>query len=568
MDRLGKKPRRKVRFEKFLLSMVNIPEENIAKAKSLSTLYKTQEEVLVDLNDITEIQFAELAGIYSGIEVLELDEIKPSELAKEVLPKDVAQKHDAFPLEVTDDTIKVAMFNPLNGMSLNAIRLVTQRTVIPVIAIRGEIKNAILNHYTTSKKIEEALDAQSTHRPVVKKSNTIMADGSTDQEDAPVVKLVNSIIEEAADRKASDIHFDPLDNEMLVRIRIDGVLVDLMHVNVSVMPQLVSRIKIMSDLNISETRLPQDGRVRIQTSSHLLDLRISCLPTIFGEKVVMRLLDLSKGSTDLMSLGFTNKNLNSVMENVKAPYGLILVTGPTGSGKTSTLYSMIKEVNKPETNIITVEDPVEQQIEGINQVQVNEQIDLTFATGLRSILRQDPNVIMVGEIRDMPTASMAIEASLTGHLVLSTLHTNDAVGAIIRLIDMGVAPFLVSNALSAVVAQRLVRRVCQHCAKKVPLTPIEIELFEKYGMKCTHQQKGVGCSYCHQSGYVGRIAIQEVLEMTSVLRTLITTDVDTTQLQETALSQGLESMFIDGLKKVVTGQTTLEEILLAVKEYD
>lgn len=562
---MERKTRKRVTFEKFFLSMVDLPQEAIERAKKMSTLDKTQEEVLIDLNYITEAQFAELVAIYTGLELIDLENFESDKKAIDSIEKSIAQQQMIFPVSVTDEVIKVAMFNPLNSTILNDIRLLTQRKVEPVIAVREDIKKAILTHYSTSKKIEDELDLKRKVN-VQKKANTIVTDTTSNSDDSPVVKLVNSIIEEAADRKASDIHFDPLDDEMVVRIRIDGTLIELMRINLSVMPMVISRIKIMSDLNISENRLPQDGRVRIQTTSHLLDLRISTLPTIHGEKIVMRVIDLSGGTTNLDKLGFTENNYSVLKKNIEAPYGLVLITGPTGSGKTSTLYSILNEVNHPGTNIITVEDPVEQQLEGINQVQVNQQIDLTFASGLRSILRQDPNVVMVGEIRDAETAEMAIQASLTGHMVLSTLHTNDSISSIIRLIDMGVAPFLVSNALSAVVAQRLVRKTCAHCQKEEELTQKEKDLFERQGVSCTHQMVGTGCNYCNYSGYDGRLAIQEVLKLSNNLRTLISSEVELSKLREVAVNQGFSTMLVDGLRKVRSGHTTVSEVLHAVKE--
>lgn len=562
---MERKTRKRVTFEKFFLSMVDLPKEAIEKAKKMSTMDKTQEEVLIDLNYITEAQFAELVAIYTGLELIDLENVEANPTATKALEKEVVQQHMIFPVEISDETIKVAMFNPLNSTVLNDVRLLTQRKVEPVIAVREDIKKAILTNYSTSRKLEGELDLQRSTN-VTKKATTIITDTTSSSDDGPVVKLVNSIIEEAADRKASDIHFDPLDNEMVVRIRIDGALVELMRINLSIMPMVISRIKIMSDLNISENRLPQDGRVRIQTKSHLLDLRISTLPTIHGEKIVMRVIDLSGGTTDLDKLGFSENNLSVLRKNIEAPYGLVLITGPTGSGKTSTLYSILSEVNHPGSNIITVEDPVEQQLEGINQVQVNQQIDLTFASGLRSILRQDPNIVMVGEIRDAETAEMAIQASLTGHLVFSTLHTNDSISSIIRLIDMGVAPFLVSNALSAVVAQRLVRKTCEHCKKEEELTQKEKDLFERQGVSCNHQWVGAGCNYCNYTGFDGRLAIQEVLKLSNNLRSLISSEVELSKLREVAVNQGFSTMLVDGLRKVRAGHTTVAEILQSVKE--
>jgi len=384
--------------------------------------------------------------------------------------------------------------------------------------------------------------------------------------DTPVIQTLNSIFLKAVRALASDIHFEPFSDKILVRFRLDGVLQEITTISKSIYPQFVSRIKIISKLNVAEKRLPQDGRIKVKIGEKQLDMRVSTLPTVFGERVVIRLLDKSNKILTLEELGFSKEDLKIYKDIIYKPYGLILITGPTGSGKSTTLYASLLELKSPKKNIITIEDPVEYQIDGISQIQVNPKIKLTFANGLRSILRQDPDIIMVGEIRDVETAEIAINASLTGHLVLSTLHTNDAPSAVARLVDMGVQPFLVASALEGVIAQRLVRRICENCKEEYIPKPWEIDEFKFLGLNPPQKlYKGKGCENCLHTGYKGRVAIYEIMKLNEELKTVISKTPETTIVKEKALNKGMKTLVIDGIQKAIKGITTLEEVLQTTK---
>ena len=388
------------------------------------------------------------------------------------------------------------------------------------------------------------------------------ADLLEDTSDAPIIKLVNHILSQSIKARASDIHIEPYQDSFKVRYRVDGILYDLLSPPKWIQPALTSRIKVMAKLNIAEKRLPQDGRFEVKIGQQLIDIRTSTLPTTFGERVVMRLLNKSSSIFEMSEIGLSPTQLGQVQELVKAPHGIILVTGPTGSGKTTTLYSVLSSINKPNINIITIEDPVEYQLKGISQIQVNPKIDLTFALGLRSIVRQDPDVILVGEIRDRETAEIAIQSSLTGHLVFSTLHTNDSASAITRLVDIGVEPFLISSSVSAVIAQRLVRVLCDHC--KEPYKPdmalqtlgVRPDRLRKYTF-----YRAKGCDQCFHTGYRGRIGIYEIMLMGYKLKTLIQRTYDSFQIKQEALKLGLVTLRRDGIEKVLRGITTIEEVV-------
>ncbi|MGC9006470.1 MAG: GspE/PulE family protein [Sulfurihydrogenibium sp.] len=385
------------------------------------------------------------------------------------------------------------------------------------------------------------------------------------EEDSPIVNLVNSILIKANTLNASDIHFEPYEDECLVRFRMDGVLHEYLKIPPTTYSSVVSRIKVMANLNIAERRVPQDGRIGVRIGSKELDIRVSVVPTVFGERVVLRLLDKSGFLLTLEDLGFDNQSLEVYKKLIKKPYGIVLVTGPTGAGKSTTLYASLLYIKNPRKNIITIEDPVEYQIKGINQIQVNPKVGLTFASGLRSILRQDPDIIMVGEIRDSETADIAVHAALTGHLVLSTLHTNDAASSVARLVDMGVEPFLIANALEGVVAQRLVRKICPYCKK--PYKPSRLEV-EELGLDTSQDYtffKGEGCQFCMNTGYKGRIGIYEVLAFDDELKSLIIKTQDSIEIENLAKKKGFKTMFEDGVQKVLSGITTPQELLAVIK---
>jgi general secretion pathway protein E len=385
------------------------------------------------------------------------------------------------------------------------------------------------------------------------------------EEDSPIIKLVNSVFIKANALNASDIHFEPYEDECLVRFRMDGVLHEYLKIPPSTYSSVVSRIKVMANLNIAEKRVPQDGRIGLRIGSKELDIRVSVVPTVFGERVVLRLLDKSGFLLTLDDLGFDEKDLKVYKKLIQKPYGIVLVTGPTGAGKSTTLYASLLFIKNPRKNIITIEDPVEYQIKGVNQIQVNPKVGLTFASGLRSILRQDPDIIMVGEIRDTETADIAVHAALTGHLVLSTLHTNDAVSSVARLVDMDIEPFLIANSLEGVVAQRLVRKICNNCKKPYKPTSLEIEELKLDPSKDYTFYKGEGCEQCLNTGYKGRIGIYEVLEFDEELKSLIVKTQDSNEILKVAKIKGFKTMFEDGVNKVLKGITTPQEVLAVIK---
>jgi len=391
--------------------------------------------------------------------------------------------------------------------------------------------------------------------------DVLLKEGSLNEEDSPAVKIVNQILQHALHQKASDIHIDPYESKVIVRYRVDGKLQTERSFPKHMQGMVNARIKIMSQMDITESRIPQDGRLKFTIDFHEVDVRVSTLPTIHGEKVVLRLLDLGNALNDVTKLGFNTLNMERFMQLIQRPHGILLITGPTGSGKSSTLYSALNQLNTDEVNIITIEDPVEYQIEGIGQIQVNPQTGMTFATGLRAILRQDPNIIMIGEIRDRETAEIAIRASLTGHLVLSTLHTNDSIGTVTRLIDMGIEPFMVATSLNGVVSQRLIRRVCRDCSEATEPTKREIDIFAESGMTIEKIHRGKGCSTCNYTGYKGRVAIHELLLINNELRNEIANGADFSTLHSIAHNNKTIFLLEDGLLKVKQGITTTEEVL-------
>ncbi|WP_456397533.1 GspE/PulE family protein [Desulfurobacterium sp.] len=430
----------------------------------------------------------------------------------------------------------------------------------------GAVETVLIDEETFSEKLEDYISSLESK---LEEDETF--DGAAFEDllagsDTPVIQLLNTIFLKAIKVGASDIHFEPYEKDIIVKFRLDGVLHEVTRISVSSYPKVVSRIKVISRLNVAEKRLPQDGRIKVKIGKKQIDMRVSTLPTVFGERVVIRLLDRSHKLLTLKELGFSDRDYAIFEEVITKPHGLILVTGPTGSGKTTTLYAAIQRIWTPEKNILTVEDPVEYQMEGINQVQVNPKIGLTFAAGLRSILRQDPDVIMIGEIRDLETAEIAVRASMTGHLVLSTLHTNDAPSSIARLTDMGVEPFLIASSLECVVAQRLVRRICPDCSYTYKPSEKEIELIRRVLGKEPPETlvKGKGCDKCLGTGYSGRIGIYQVMRIDEEMRSLITRTSETERIRELAFKKGMKTLLYDGLEKVVSGITTVEEVLQVV----
>lgn len=519
----------------------------------------------------------------SGSNVPLLEEL-PRQLEKhilEIIPEETARMHHLFSFEKHDATLLVAMVHPGDFDAMNVLRFLAEKAMvsIEIYGTSEAVFQEAMKHYTgTDKALKNAilsLKKGSDDKLEFKEEKKQAVQNDVFQ-DAPIAKLVEVIVKHALDGRASDIHIEPIDGSYRVRFRIDGILKSQLVFPLEVGRAVISRIKILANLKIDEKRKPQDGRTRFEAGDRSVDLRVSSLPVMEGEKVVMRVLDRTNNISDLDALGLWGRNRNVLLTKINEPFGIVLITGPTGSGKSTTLYGFLQILNQEERNIVTLEDPVEYFMDGINQSQIRPEIGYTFAAGLRSILRQDPNVIMVGEIRDNETAELAIHAALTGHLVLSTLHTNDAIGSVPRLVDMSVEPFLLASSLQAVAAQRLVRKICENCKEEMPLTELqsnrllqiyqEIALEEKKAYKLSPTQpmkvyKGAGCDECGKTGYKGRLAIYEVFEINDAVRAIVTDhDANEHELRKESIEQGMISMKEDGLLKTLLGITTLAEI--------
>ncbi|MCL4478272.1 MAG: type II secretion system ATPase GspE [Deltaproteobacteria bacterium] len=485
-------------------------------------------------------------------------------------PKTLSRRFAILPILRVDGFVKLAVSDPTNIESINDAELLLDAPVIPVIVSQHDIINAVNMYYdrvqeSTEQMVDELEDANLDNIALELNEPEDLID-STDE--APIIRLINSLLYEAIKKRASDIHIEPYETEIVIRYRIDGILYEVIKPPKRFQSSILSRVKIMAGMNIAEKRLPQDGRIRIKMSGKDIDIRASIIPTSFGERAVLRLLDRSSVLIGLNSIGLSEEKLHLLKQLIKRTSGIILVTGPTGSGKTTTLYSVLSTLNSSELNILTIEDPVEYQIKGIGQIQVNPKIELTFANGLRSILRQDPDVVLVGEIRDKETAEIAVQASLTGHLVFSTLHTNDAAGGITRLVDIGVEPFLVSSSVVAIIAQRLVRTICPDC--KTAYKPDNDELLE-IGIKAAQLQdgiiyKGEGCNNCVNTGYRGRTGIYEIMLVDEELRSMITKGIDSSTIKREAIKKGMTTLKQDGARKVIEGTTSIQEVLRVTQE--
>lgn len=532
-----------------------ITEAQLQSALSEKTSDQKLGDALLQRGYITEQQLIEVLEFQLGIPHVSLYRYPIDANILTLIPKEMAKTNLIIPLKKEENRLYVAMADPMDYYTIEDLRLSTGFQIVAAIASKDDIIRAINKYYDIDDSFEEMIQAN-TEEAANEQENT--------DDDSPIVRLVNQIFSHAMAEKASDIHIDPHETKVMVRLRVDGMLQVERQLPKHMQSMLTARIKILANLDITEHRIPQDGRIKINIDFRPIDLRVSTLPTVYGEKIVMRILDLSSSLNELNHLGFNKVNLQRVEKMLERPNGIVLITGPTGSGKSSTLYAALNRLNKEEVNIITVEDPVEYQLEGVNQIQVNPNVGLTFAAGLRSILRQDPNIIMVGEIRDKETAEIAIRASLTGHLVLSTLHTNDSISSITRLIDMGVDSFLVASSVSGIVAQRLVRKVCRDCGREQEATKREIDIFGKRGLKIEKIKRGGGCASCNMTGYKGRIAIHEVLTVTEEMKRLILNEEPLSKLKEAAQKQKTIFLLDDGLLKVRQGITTTEEILRAV----
>jgi len=581
--------------------------ENLLNAQQLREALDYQREHggrlgfnLVKLGLVSDDMITAVLSRQYGVPSVNLELFDIEESVIRLIPQDVAQKYSVLPLSRVGATLTLAMVDPTNVFAMDDIKFMTGLNIEPVVVSEASVQEAIAKYYYQSREIElagiggeasiEGMNGNGhgllSHADMVTLDNiefdTDAADGvevindedeidlsslARMSEDAPVVRLVNVLLVDSLRRGASDIHIEPYEKEMRIRFRIDGILYDVMHPPMKMRDALISRLKIMSKLDISEKRLPQDGRIKIKLKvegrSRELDFRVSSLPTLFGEKVVLRLLDKEKLMLDMTKLGFEPESLVKFQRNIARPYGMVLVTGPTGSGKTNTLYSALQALNTSETNIMTAEDPVEFNLPGINQVQMKEQIGLNFATALRSFLRQDPNIVLVGEIRDFETAEIAIKAALTGHLVLSTLHTNDAPSTISRLMNMGIEPFLVATSVNLIQAQRLIRRVCKDCKADHP-TPPEALIEVGFAPDEANQLKiyrGTGCQTCNNTGYKGRVGLYEVMEITDEIRELILIGASALELRKKAVDDGMLTLRESGLQKIRDGVTTIEEVV-------
>ncbi len=514
-------------------------------------------QILIDDGYVTETDIIEALEFQLGIPHVDLDKYFIDPEITKLITENLARRHILIPVKKERGKLLVAMSDPLNIFAIDDVKMATGMEIEPAIATKKKIINSIDQYYDKQKaeKAVEEFKKQYNVDNIDEVNEKLLSDINS----APVVRLVNSIIKQAVNAKASDIHIEPFEDIVRVRFRIDGTLKEIMTPSKSAHSAIVTRIKIMGKMNIAEKRIPQDGRVETKTEGKDLDLRISVLPTVFGEKIVIRLMDTSNFLITKQNLGFTENNLEKFDSLIKNPNGILLVTGPTGSGKSTTLYTALREINTSEKNIITVEDPVEYRLMGINQVQVNNKAGLNFANGLRSILRQDPDIIMIGEIRDIETAQIAIRAAITGHLVISTMHTNDASSTVIRLLDMGIKPYLISSSLVGVVAQRLVRKVCDYCKEEYTPSKSERELL---GInEDIKLYKGKGCNKCYNTGYKGRTAIHEIMPATNSIKDLIDRDATLTEIKNQAIINGMETLRHNCTELVLKGITTTEELL-------
>jgi type IV pilus assembly protein PilB len=541
-----------------------LTKEQVSKAQDeAKRLGVSIEKALERIGVISEIDMARIVAESIGVAFMDLDDYLIDPEVIKFMPEAVAKKHKAVPLFKIGKALTVAMVNPQDIVAIDEIRIVTKMDEVdPVLSTEDMIQRVIDRYYAVLGSVEDIVDVFIKEKP--EEQARMAKDFTATAEEPPIIKLVNLLVVQAVRERASDIHIEPEEEKVRVRYRIDGVLHEVKELPKYLQSAIVSRIKVIAKMDIAETRAPQDGRIELKMENKNLDLRVSSFPTVHGENVVLRILDKSTALVGLHELGFANKDLENFNTLIKKPNGIILVTGPTGSGKTTTLYATLAAINSVEKNIITVEDPVEYAIPLVRQTQVNPKAGLTFAGALRSILRQDPDIIMVGEIRDKETAEIAIQASLTGHLVFSTLHTNDAPSALTRLIDMGIEPFLIASSVIGVLAQRLVRVICDKC--KEEYSP-SVELLKELGLpEATKFYRGKGCTKCKNTGFLGRIGIYELVLLNSEIKDMITAKSSAADIKKKALSLGMRTLFQDGIEKTKNGVTTIEEVLRVTEE--
>jgi type IV pilus assembly protein PilB len=562
-------------------------KEDVINLEQLKTAIQEQKqtgkrlgETLLNLGYIDEHQLVAYLSKQYGVPAINLDQFEISQEILRNVTRETAIKHKLIPINKTGSTLVVAMSDPSNIFAVDDLKFATGNNVEFVVTTERSIRNAIERLYGSQQEWEESQKVHQSNEEVDRllgdlddflieirgEEDIDINDLEKASEEAPVIKLVNHLLMDSMRKGASDIHIEPYEKELRVRYRIDGVLYDIMHPPVKLKNAVTSRIKVMSNLDIAERRLPQDGRIKVKFPQNKnIEYRVSVIPTLFGEKVVMRILDKESLQLDLTKLGFEETQLEVFRESIYQPYGMVLITGPTGSGKTTTLYSSLIDLNRTDLNISTAEDPVEYSLPGVNQVQVHEEIGLTFASCLRSFLRQDPDVILVGEIRDYETAEIAIKSALTGHLVLSTLHTNDAPSTITRLLNMGVEPFLVTASLNSIVAQRLVRLVCPGCKEEIEAAPqvlIDLGVSPKeVADYVIYQGRGEGCKLCSGTGYKGRLAVFEVMNINDELKEFILSGASALEIKREAVRQGMRTLRQSALEKLQLGVTTIEEVV-------
>ncbi|HVZ91398.1 MAG TPA: ATPase, T2SS/T4P/T4SS family [Rhizomicrobium sp.] len=549
-----------MKLEQLIVERGLVAPETLVRARLVQAeTGERLDSVLTRLGMVAEQTLATAIAAETGFAVAAPADFPPEPVLPDAVSPRFLRDVKAVPIRATDDVVDVALTDPLDPYPLEALRFAFNRKVRPFIARANDVESALDRLYGSTAQTQT--DADTVDESDVERLKDLASD-------APVVRTVNSLITRASEARASDIHIEPSEDSLRVRFRIDGALVDIETLPAHLKLPLISRIKVMASLDIAERRLPQDGRLRVAVRGHEIDLRIATSPTIHGESVVLRILDRSNLSLDFRALGFAEDVLESFLHVLKQPHGIVLVTGPTGSGKTTTLYASLAAINSPDRKILTIEDPIEYRLAGINQTQVKPQIGLTFAAALRSFLRQDPDVMMVGEIRDLETAEVAIQSALTGHTILSTLHTNSAAASVTRLIDMRVEPFLITSTLNAVLAQRLVRRLCPKCREPHEPAPGFLESLlpgaDVSAIKTLYRPKG--CEACGQSGFRGRLAVMELLLMSDEISGLILSRAEAREVQRSAVAHGMRTMLADGIMKSQQGLTTIEEVLRATRE--
>ena len=561
---------KRVRIGDLLLSQGMITQQQLDTALSDQKIRKTKlGETLIALGYVSQKDFSDVLSRQLGVESVDLRKEGLQDAAIRLVPEDIMKKYELVPFAIDENNsniLKIAMSDPMYLPAIDDVSLITGMEVVPYFAPTAQIAMQIDRMFGKKQAMEAAAQYQLEHADELREEEESASSAEVDN--APIVKIVRTMLEQAIRQGASDIHIEPLERNLRIRYRIDGALREVMDYNTTLLPAMVARVKIMSGLDISEKRKPQDGRLTLQVDNREYDVRVSVLPTVFGEKTVMRLTAKDGLSREKKYLGLTSEDEERLDGILKNPHGIILVTGPTGSGKSTTCYTVLSELNREEVNIITVEDPVEANVDGVNQVQVNVKADLTFANALRSILRQDPDIIMIGEIRDGETAGIAVKASITGHLVISTLHTNSTAASITRLIDMGVEPYLIGDSVVGIIAQRLVRKLCPKCRKAREATDQEKKLLMVPASMPQTVYEPVGCEDCGGIGYRGRTAIYEIMPVTAKLRNRIHDKVTADELQEIAVSEGMSTLRMAAAKKVKEGITSCAEMIKVAYDYE